>query len=115
MCAPNNILAFTSCQQQAGIPISVTNNEEAARASCARVWEVYGKIYSYKKVIAAEGASGVAEMAIVGDETSVRAQIKRLESIGVTDYNAAVLPVPEDPDAPRRTYDFMKDLNTNGI
>ena len=23
MCAPNNILAFTSCQQQAGIPISV--------------------------------------------------------------------------------------------
>lgn len=99
----------------AGIPISVTDKEEDARASCAKVWEVYGKIYSYKNVIAAEGVSGVAEMAIVGDETSVRAQLKRLESIGVTDYNGAILPVPEDRDAPRRTYELLRDLNTNGI
>ncbi len=99
----------------AGIPISVTSNEEAARASCGKVWDVYGKIYSYKNVIAAEGVSGVAEMAIVGDETTVRAQLKRLESIGVTDYNGAILPVPEDPEAPQRTYEFLKDLNTNGI
>ncbi len=99
----------------AGIPLSVTNNEDAARASCAKVWEVYGQIYSYRKVIAAEGASGVADMAIVGDEASVRAQLKRLEAIGVTDYNGAILPVPEDPEAPQRTYEFLKDLNANGI
>lgn len=99
----------------AGIPLSVTANEEAARASCARVWEVYGRIYSYRKVIEAEGASGVADMAIVGDEASVRAQLKRLESIGVTDYNGAILPVPEDPDAPGRTYEFLKDVNANGL
>ena len=99
----------------AGIPLSVTANEEAARAACAKVWEVYGQIYSYRNVIAAEGASGVADLAIVGDETSVRAQLKRLESIGVTDYNGAILPVPEDPEAPQRTYEFLKDLNTNGI
>ena len=99
----------------AGIPLSVTANEEAARASCARVWEVYGRIYSYRKVIEAEGASGVADMAIVGDEAAVRAQLKRLESIGVTDYNGAILPVPEDPDAPGRTYEFLKDVNANGL
>lgn len=99
----------------AGIPLSVTANEEAARASCARVWEVYGRIYSYRKVIEAEGASGVADMAIVGDEASVRAQLKRLEAIGVTDYNGAILPVPEDPDAPGRTYEFLKDVNANGL
>lgn len=99
----------------AGIPLSVTADEEAARASCARVWEVYGRIYSYRKVIEAEGASGVADMAIVGDEASVRAQLKRLESIGVTDYNGAILPVPEDPDAPGRTYEFLKDVNANGL
>lgn len=99
----------------AGIPLSVTANEEAARASCARVWEVYGRIYSYRKVIEAEGASGVADMAIVGDEASVRAQLKRLEAIGVTDYNGAILPVPEDADAPRRTYEFLKDVNANGL
>ena len=99
----------------AGIPLSVTANEEAARASCARVWEVYGRIYSYRKVIEAEGASGVADMAIVGDEASVRAQLKRLEAIGVTDYNGAILPVPEDAGAPRRTYEFLKDVNANGL
>lgn len=99
----------------AGIPLSVTANEEAARASCARVWEVYGRIYSYRKVIEAEGASGVADMAIVGDEAAVRAQLKRLEAIGVTDYNGAILPVPEDPDAPGRTYEFLKDVNANGL
>lgn len=99
----------------AGIPISVTDKEEEARASCARVWEVYGKIYSYKNVIAAEGASGVADLAVVGDEATVRAQLKRLESIGVTDYNGAILPVPEDREAPQRTYEFLRDLNTNGI
>lgn len=99
----------------AGIPLSVTANEEAARASCAKVWEVYGRIYSYRKVIEAEGASGVADMAIVGDEASVRAQLKRLEAIGVTDYNGAILPVPEDADAPRRTYEFLKDVNANGL
>lgn len=99
----------------AGIPLSVTANEEAARASCAQVWEVYGRIYSYRKVIEAEGASGVADMAIVGDEASVRAQLKRLEAIGVTDYNGAILPVPEDADAPRRTYEFLKDVNANGL
>ncbi len=99
----------------AGIPLSVTADEEAARAACARVWEVYGRIYSYRKVIEAEGASGVADMAIVGDEASVRAQLKRLAEIGVTDYNGAILPVPEDPDAPRRTYEFLKDVNANGV
>ena len=99
----------------AGIPLSVTANEEAARASCAQVWEVYGRIYSYRKVIEAEGASGVADMAIVGDEASVRAQLKRLAAIGVTDYNGAILPVPEDADAPRRTYEFLKDVNANGL
>ena len=99
----------------AGIPLSVTSDEEAARASCAKVWEVYGRIYSYRKVIEAEGASGVADMAIVGDEASVRARLKRLESIGVTDYNGAILPVPEDPGAPGRTYEFLKDVNANGL
>ena len=66
-------------------------------------------------MIEAEGASGVADMAIVGDEAAVRAQLKRLEAIGVTDYNGAILPVPEDPDAPGRTYEFLKDVNANGL
>ncbi len=99
----------------AGIPIAVTDKEDSARESCGRIWEVYGKIFSYRNVIAAEGASGVADLAVVGDEASVRAQIKRLESIGVTDYNGSILPVPEDPESSQRTYEILKDINSNGI
>ena len=38
-------------------PIAVTSAEQSARESCARIWETYGQIYSYRTVIAAEGAS----------------------------------------------------------
>jgi F420-dependent oxidoreductase-like protein len=98
-----------------GMPIAVTTNEAAARASCAKVWAVYGQIYSYKNVIRAEGGGGVGDLAIVGDETAVRAHLRRLTNAGVTDFNGAILPVPEDPDAPRRTYELLRDLSRAGL
>lgn len=99
-----------------GMPIAVTSNEQAARDSCAKVWQVYGQIYSYKQVIAAEGSgSSVADLAIVGDEEHVRRHLKRLSDAGVTDFNGAILPVPEDPDSPNRTYELLKTLSTAGV
>lgn len=98
-----------------GMPIAVTSKEQSARESCAKVWEVYGQIYSYRQVIAAEGASGVADLAVVGDETQVRRHLERLAAIGVTDFNGAILPVPEDPDSPARTYEFLRDLAKTGV
>ncbi|MFN0096417.1 MAG: TIGR03564 family F420-dependent LLM class oxidoreductase [Dehalococcoidia bacterium] len=98
-----------------GMPIAVTSKEESARASCAKVWAVYGQIYSYKNVIRAEGGAGVADLAIVGDETAVRKHLKRLAEIGVTDYNGAILPVPEDPDSPARTYELLREISRNGL
>jgi F420-dependent oxidoreductase-like protein len=98
-----------------GMPIAVTSKEQSARESCAKVWEVYGQIYSYRQVIAAEGASGVAELAIVGDETRVRRHLERLAAIGVTDFNGAILPVPEDPESPARTYELLCALARTGV
>ena len=50
-----------------GLPIAVTSKEQSARDSCAKVWQVYGQIYSYKQVIAAEGTgSTVADLATYG-------------------------------------------------
>ncbi|HCU99729.1 MAG TPA: hypothetical protein DGL25_00885 [Dehalococcoidia bacterium] len=66
-------------------------------------------------MIEAEGVADISEVAIVGDEATVRAKLKRLESIGVTDYTGAILPVPEDPGAPQRTYELLKEVNASGI
>jgi F420-dependent oxidoreductase-like protein len=93
-----------------GMPIAVTAKVDSARESCARVWAVYGQIYSYKTVIRAEGGSGVADLAIVGDETAVRRHLEHLASIGVTDFNGAILPVPDDPESPQRTYELLRAL-----
>ena len=41
-----------------------------------------------------EGVAGPADIAIAGDENALRGEIKRLEDIGVTDFNAAITPVP---------------------
>ena len=99
-----------------GMPIAVTSKEQSARDSCAKVWQVYGQIFSYKQVIAAEGpGSTVADLAIVGDETFVRRHLKRLSDAGVTDFNGAILPVPEDPESPARTYALLKSLSAGGL
>ena len=96
-------------------PIAVTDAEGSARESCAKIWESYGQMYSYRQVIAAEGASGVADLAIVGHDSKVRRELERLQSIGVTDMHGMLFPVPDDPDAPARTYEFLKAVASDGL
>ena len=55
-----------------------------------------------------EGASGPADLAIVGDENQLRGQIKRFEDMGVTDFNAAIMDVEDGAYA--RTLDFLGSL-----
>jgi hypothetical protein len=43
---------------------------------------------------------------LVGDETSLRASIQRLRDIGVTDFNAAIMPVAEG--AMENTLDLLQ-------
>jgi F420-dependent oxidoreductase-like protein len=95
----------------AGFPICVTNKVEEAKIQCAKTWEVYGQIYSYKQVLKREGASGPADLLIVGNEDSVAKQIEGLASIGVTELNAHVLGLPEDPDAISRTTKLLGGLS----
>jgi hypothetical protein len=55
-----------------------------------------------------EGAKGPADIAIVGDENALRGEIQRLESMGVTDFNAAIADVEEGARA--RTMEFLASL-----
>ena len=72
---------------------------------------MYGQIYSYRQVLKREGASGPADLLIAGDEDSVAKQIEGLAKIGVTELNAHVLGIPEDPGAIDRTTALLGGLS----
>ena len=70
------------------LPVCVTNDPDGARERAARVFAIYGELPSYRAMLDREGASGPGDVAIVGDEDAVGAQIRALGDAGVTDFVA---------------------------
>jgi F420-dependent oxidoreductase-like protein len=98
-----------------GFPIAITTNRDAAKASAAKVFAGYGAMPSYRAVLDQEGAAEPSGVAIIGDESEVRAQLQRLAEIGVTDFNGALYPVDGDPRVEERTYAFLAGVAKAGI
>ena len=71
------------------LPVCVTSDVAAARASAAKQFAIYGQLPSYRAMLDREGAAGPGDVAIVGDEDAVAAQILALADAGVTDFAAA--------------------------
>lgn len=89
----------------AGVPICVTDDADAARETAARIFANYGRLPSYRATLDRGGAAGPADVAIVGDESSVREQIRAYADAGVTDFNAAIFAAPGAGTS--RTYDLL--------
>ena len=70
------------------LPVCVTDDPDAARERAARIFAIYGELPSYRAMLDREGATGPADVAIVGDEDAVSAQISALADAGVTDFVA---------------------------
>jgi 5,10-methylenetetrahydromethanopterin reductase len=70
------------------LPVCVTDDPDGARERATRVFAIYGDLPSYRAMLDREGASGPAEVAVVGDEDTVGAQIGALADAGVTDFVA---------------------------
>lgn len=71
------------------LPVCVTSDPAQAREDANRVLAIYGQLPSYRAMLDKEGAAGPGDVAIVGDEDSVAAQIGALAGAGVTDFVAA--------------------------
>jgi F420-dependent oxidoreductase-like protein len=89
------------------LPVCVTSDPEAARASAAQEFAVYGQLPSYRAMLDREGAADPADVAIVGDEDEVSAQVLALADAGVTDFVAAEF--ARDKDA-ERTRGLLKEV-----
>lgn len=71
-----------------GLPVCVTDDVAGARERAASLFEMYGTLPSYRAMLDKEGAGGPADVAIVGDEDGVRAQVEHLAAVGTTDFVA---------------------------
>ncbi|ONH60078.1 LLM class F420-dependent oxidoreductase [Frankia sp. CcI49] len=77
------------------LPVAVTDDTEAARERAAREFKVYGTLPSYRAMLDREGVTGPADIALIGDEKSVRARIEEFGDAGVTDFVAAAFSGPD--------------------
>jgi 5,10-methylenetetrahydromethanopterin reductase len=71
------------------LPVCVTAEPAQARARADKAMAIYGQLPSYRAMLDKEGAAGPGDVAIVGDEDAVAAQIRALADGGVTDFVAA--------------------------
>ncbi len=71
------------------LPVCVTDDPARARADADSAMAIYGQLPSYRAMLDKEGAAGPGDVALVGDEDAVAAQITALADAGVTDFAAA--------------------------
>ena len=91
-----------------GVPIVLATNIDQARETIGKNLVMYGQLPSYRAMLDREGVSGPQDIAIIGDENTLRGEIKRFEDAGVTDFNAAIMDVEEG--AYDRTLEFLSSM-----
>ncbi|MBW2275246.1 MAG: LLM class F420-dependent oxidoreductase [Deltaproteobacteria bacterium] len=88
-----------------GLPTVLTNDPDTVRERIAKSLAMYGQLPSYRAMLDKEGLAGPADIALVGDEKELDASLARLADAGVTDFDAAIIPVEDDAD--ERTLDYL--------
>jgi 5,10-methylenetetrahydromethanopterin reductase len=87
----------------AGVPVAVCDDADEGRAAVEAVFARYGGLENYQKVFALGGVSTVSEIAVIGTEEQVAAQLRRLADAGATELWPAVFPVGEAAASVART------------
>jgi 5,10-methylenetetrahydromethanopterin reductase len=91
----------------AGLPICLTADLDAARAVIEPRLAFSAAMPSYKRALEWEGATSPFDIAMVGDESTLRRRLDELENVGVTDLCANIV----GPDADRAaTLAFLGEL-----
>jgi 5,10-methylenetetrahydromethanopterin reductase len=92
----------------AGLPVALCSNIDRARATLNENLALYSVLPSYRAMLDREGVAGAGDIALLGDEDALRAEILQLKDMGVTDLNAALMDV--EPDSQQRTLQFLAAL-----
>lgn len=94
-----------------GVPIAVTDDGPAGREKAATVFQRYGQLPSYRRMLDIEGVEAPEDVVIVGNEEEVEDKLRRIADAGATDLLAATFPVGDDEKASvARTRSLLKSL-----
>ena len=93
-----------------GLPTAVTDDENAGRQKAAESYQRYGELVNYRRVLDIEGVESPAEVAVIGNESSLQRQLEAFAEGGATDFVANIFDVPGEPDSAQRAYDALKSL-----
>jgi len=90
-----------------GLPVAVCRDPHAARAVVAQRLAASAALPSYRDTLARGGAAAPEDVALVGDEAEVGDALAQLAALGVGDFNAWCVPLPDEPEAMERTHALL--------
>ena len=93
-----------------GLPAMVCDDEGAGRRQAAEAYERYGQLANYRRVLDIEGVEGPSEVAVIGNEASLRRQLEEFAAGGATDFVANIFAAGDDGETGARTYAALRDL-----
>jgi 5,10-methylenetetrahydromethanopterin reductase len=73
------------------LPVTVTEDPDAARDRIDRAFAIYPTLPSYKAMLDREGATRPSDIAVVGSEDEVGRSVRALADAGVTDFVGAAV------------------------
>ena len=94
----------------AGLPISVTDDVDGARAQAAEKFALYGTLPAYRAMLDREGYANPQDAAIIGDEKTVSERLAELAALGVDEFSAVVFDA--SPEVRERTRALLRMLDS---
>ncbi|MFE7603050.1 LLM class F420-dependent oxidoreductase [Streptomyces sp. NPDC057494] len=92
------------------VPGVVTADAEAVRERAAEAHALYERIPSYQRAIALSGAERAADLAVIGDEETVAAEVRRYREAGATEVVFTSTDLGGEDDR-RRTWKLLGELS----
>ncbi|MEU9851952.1 LLM class F420-dependent oxidoreductase [Streptomyces sp. NPDC047974] len=117
--AEHIVPAVTAAAQAAGrpaprivalVPGAVTADAEGVRRRAAEALALYERVPSYQRVIGLSGADRAADLAVLGDEEAVAAEVRRYRDAGATEVVFTATDLSGEDDR-RRTWKLLGELS----
>ena len=94
----------------AGYPVLVTDDVDRGREATIATFGHYKGVPSYRTTLDRQGAEGIEDVAILGNEKVVTEELGRLRDAGVTDL--CVFPFEDVPGGGERTLELLGSLSS---
>ena len=90
-----------------GLPVMLSSDVDAARATAAEQFSNYGNLPSYRSMLDKQGAANPEDVAVLGTEEQIETQLRQLQDAGTTDFVGVVFGSDEER---TRTEEFLGSL-----